>query len=178
MFKRKNIPFLISAFNQVKDTGNYTALQLVLAGQLPADKNDSDFLSVTKAINQSPYKSYIILTGYVSDDELAELYQNASTYVFPSLNEGFGIPVLEAFKNRVPVLAANNTSLPEVGGDAVLLFDPFNSADLAHKISVLMDDADLRRQMVDKGTERLKYFSWHKAAEELIEIFKIAAQRR
>lgn len=178
MFKRKNIPFLISAFNEVKDTGNYTALKLVLAGQLPADKNDSDFLSVTKTINQSPYKSHIILTGYVNDGELAKLYQHALIYVFPSLNEGFGIPVLEAFKNRVTVLAANNTSLPEVGSDAVLLFDPFNSADLANKISVLMDDADLRRQMIDKGIERLKYFSWHKAAKELIEIFKIAAQRR
>jgi glycosyltransferase involved in cell wall biosynthesis len=178
MFKRKNIPFLISAFNEVKNTGNYAALKLVLAGQLPADKNDSDFLSVTKAINQSPYKSHVILTGYVSDDELAQLYQHALIYVFPSLNEGFGIPVLEAFKNKVPVLAANNTSLPEVGGDAVLLFDPFNSADLADKIFVLMDDADLRRQMINKGKERLKYFSWHKAAEELIELFKIAAQQR
>jgi glycosyltransferase involved in cell wall biosynthesis len=178
MFKRKNIPLLISAFNEVKDTGNHRALKLVLAGQLPADKNDSDFLSVTKAINQSPYKSHVILTGYVSDDELAQLYQHALIYVFPSLNEGFGIPVLEAFKNKVPVLAANNTSLPEVGGDAVLLFAPFNSADLASKISVLMDDPDLRRQMIDKGTERLKYFSWHKAAEELIELFKIAAQQR
>lgn len=175
MFKRKNIPLLISAFNQVKDTGKYPALKLVLAGQLPADKNDSDFLLVTDAIKQSPYQSFIILTGYVSDNELGLLYKSALLYVFPSLNEGFGIPVLEAFKNQIPVLAANNTSLPEVGGDAVMLFDPFNSADMAAKITELLDDAGLRRQMVEKGTERLKHFSWHKAAIELIEIFKMAA---
>lgn len=177
MFKRKNIPRLISAFNEVKATDQYHELKLVLAGQLPSDKNDSDFLLVTNAIDQSPYKSHITLTGYVSDEELAQLYQNALLYVFPTLNEGFGIPVLEAFKNQLPVLAANNTSLPEVGGDAVMLFDPFNSTDLANKIITAINDHSLRREMISKGLERLQYFSWHKAAEELIEIFKTAAGR-
>jgi glycosyltransferase involved in cell wall biosynthesis len=177
MFKRKNIPFLVSAFNGVMNTGQYPMLKLVLAGQLPADKKDSDFLLVTHAINQSPYKNQIILTGYVSDSELAELYQNALLYVFPSLNEGFGIPILEAFKNQVPVLAANNTSLPEVGGDAVMLFDPFDSTDLTDKIITLIYEDDLRRQMISKGTERLKRFSWQRAAEELTEIFKAAVKK-
>lgn len=177
MFKRKNIPLLIAAFNEVKAIGKYPALKLVLAGQLPADKSDSDFLMVTDAINQSPYKNEIILTGYVSDDELAQLYQNALLYVFPSLNEGFGIPILEAFKNQVPVLAANNTSLPEVGGDAVILFNPFSCTDLVEKLTTLLDDANLRREMVSKGNARLKHFSWQKAAEELIATFKLAAGR-
>jgi glycosyltransferase involved in cell wall biosynthesis len=175
MFKRKNIPLLIAAFGEVKFTGKYPSLKLVLAGKLPADKNDSDFLLVTNAINQSPYKNQIVLTGYVSDNELAQLYQNALIYVFPSINEGFGIPVLEAFKNQVPVLAANNTSLPEVGGDAVMLFDPFNRTDLVTQITKLLDDADLRHQMITKGSERLTHFSWQKAAEELVDIFKAAA---
>jgi len=177
MFKRKNIPLLISAFDKVKNSGKYPALKLVLAGQLPTDKNDSDFLLVTNAIKQSPYQSQIILTGYVSDDELGHLYQNALLYVFPSVNEGFGIPVLEAFKKQLPVLVADNTSLPEVGGDAVILFDPFDSADLAVKIEKLLDNAGLRQEMITKGQERLEHFSWYKAAEELIKIFKTAAKK-
>lgn len=177
MFKRKNIPLLILAFNEVKGSGNYPKLKLVLAGQLPADKDDSDFLLVNDTIKHSPYQSQIILTGYVTDSELGQLYQNALLYIFPSLNEGFGIPILEAFKNKVPVLAANNTSLPEVGSDAITLFNPFNSADLVNKITMLLDDKDLRERMIIKGTERLKHFSWHKAAIELIEIFKTAARK-
>ncbi len=177
MFKRKNIPLLIAAFNKIKATSKYPALKLVLAGQLPADKSDSDYLMVTNAINQSPYKNEIILTGYVSDDDLAQLYQNALLYVFPSLNEGFGIPILEAFKNQVPVLAANNTSLPEVGGDAVMLFDPFSYTDLVEKLITLLEDANLRRQMITQGNARLKHFSWQKTAEELVAIFKLAAAR-
>ena len=113
----------------------------------------------------------------MSDDELGHLYQNALLYVFPSVNEGFGIPVLEAFKKQLPVLVADNTSLPEVGGDAVILFDPFNSANLAIQVIRLLDNPDLRRQMIEKGTERLIHFSWHKAAKELIEIFKTAAEK-
>jgi glycosyltransferase involved in cell wall biosynthesis len=95
-------------------------------------------------------------------------------YVFPSLNEGFGIPVLEAFKNNLPVLVANNTCLPEVGGNAVLQFNPLDTDDIAKKIKTVLDDAELRKDMINKGQERLKLFSWENTAIKLIEVFKKA----
>jgi glycosyltransferase involved in cell wall biosynthesis len=95
-------------------------------------------------------------------------------YVFPSINEGFGIPVLEAFSYGLPVAVANNTCLPEVGGNAVLQFNPFDTDDIAKKIMTLLDDAELRKDMISKGQERLKLFSWQNTAVKLIEVFKKA----
>jgi len=173
MFKRKNIPMLIDAFAQIKSSG-YTNLKLVLAGPTPANQFDSDFKVILDAIEAHKLTDEVVLTGYLSDQQLGELYQNALMYVFPSVNEGFGIPILEAFKNDVPVLVANNTCLPEVGGNAVLQFDPFDPDDIAKKIKTVLDDADLRKDMISKGRERLKLFSWENTAIRLIGVFKNA----
>ena len=118
----------------------------------------------------------IILTGYLTDKQLKTTYQNALMYVFPSLNEGFGIPVLEAFKARIPVLVANNSCLPEIGGDAVLQFDPFNVKDIAEKMQRVIDNTDIRNDLIAKGDIRLKYFSWEKAAQEVLKVFVRAIQ--
>jgi glycosyltransferase involved in cell wall biosynthesis len=173
MFKRKNIPMLIDAFAKVKSSG-YTNLKLVLAGPTPSNNFDSDFKLIMDAIETHKLTDEVVLTGYLSNQQLGELYQNALTYVFPSVNEGFGIPILEAFKNDLPVLVANNTCLPEVGGNAVLQFDPFNSDDIAKKIQTVFDNADLRKDMISKGRERLKLFSWELTAIKLIGVFKKA----
>ncbi|SHN13459.1 glycosyltransferase family 4 protein [Mucilaginibacter sp. OK098] len=173
MFKRKNIPALLQAFSKIKILG-YSQLKLVLAGPTPANQFDSDFKVILDAIEAHKLADEVVLTGYLSDQQLGELYQNALMYVFPSVNEGFGIPILEAFKNDVPVLVANNTCLPEVGGNAVLQFDPFDMDDIAKKIKTVLDDADLRKDMISKGQERLKLFSWENTAIELIGVFKKA----
>jgi glycosyltransferase involved in cell wall biosynthesis len=173
MFKRKNIPSLINAFAKVKSTG-YPELKLVLAGPTPANHFDSDFKLILNAIETHKLKNAVILTGYLTDNELGYIYQNALMYVFPSINEGFGIPILEAFKNDLPVLVANNTCLPEVGGEAVLQFDPFNTDEIAKKIKTVLDDVDLRKNIISKGRERLKLFSWKNTAMQLVEVFKKA----
>ena len=173
MFKRKNIPALIESFAKVKSSG-YPQLKLVLAGPTPANHFDSDFKMILDAIETHKLTNEVVITGYLSDQQLGELYQNALIYVFPSVNEGFGIPVLEAFKNNLPVLVSNNTCLPEVGGNAVLQFDPFDTADIAEKIKTVLDNADLRKDMINKGQERLKLFSWENAAVKLVEVFKKA----
>jgi glycosyltransferase involved in cell wall biosynthesis len=171
LFKRKNIPALIHAFKFVKDAG-YPDLKLVLAGP-PAPKKDSnDGQLILEAIQLNRLEKDVIFTGYLSDEELSLVYQHALLYVFPSLNEGFGIPILEAFKHKVPVLVANNTCLPEVGGDAVLQFDPFFPENIAEKIKLALADEDLRKVLMEKGTERLKQFSWNKTAQELVAVFK------
>jgi glycosyltransferase involved in cell wall biosynthesis len=171
MFKRKNIPALIQAFSQIKKTG-YPELKLVLAGTLAVNNLDSDHRSITDTIITYQLSNDVILTGYLDDESLGQLYDNALFYVFPSINEGFGIPVLEAFKHNLPVLVANNTCLPEIGGDAVLLFDPFDMNDISMKIKLVLDDEELRKEMIVKGQERLKNFSWQQTALQIIEVFK------
>lgn len=175
MYKRKNLPALVKAFIQLKKTG-YDDLKLVLAGGLPANSIDSDYELILSDIKSANLQKQIIITGYLPDDVLSVLYENAFVYVFPSINEGFGIPILEAFKNSLPVLVANNTCLPEIGGDAVLQFDPFDIDDIAVKIKTVLDNNILRKDMINKGQERLKLFSWQNTAIELIEVFKKALE--
>jgi glycosyltransferase involved in cell wall biosynthesis len=173
MFKRKNIPALIEAFAKIK-AGDYPDLKLVLAGPTPANIFDSDYKLILDAIEVNSLNDDVLLTGYLTDSDLGALYKNALLYVFPSTNEGFGIPIIEAFKSNLPVLVADNTCLPEVGGDAVLQFNPFEVGDMAAKIKAALNDADLREDMINKGKERLKLFSWRNTALQLVEVFKKA----
>lgn len=172
MFKRKNIPWLIKAFVKLKS--DHPHLKLVLAGSLSPASVESDYDHIMLAIMENDVIDHVVLTGYLPDAEVAQLYNHALAYVFPSINEGFGIPVLEAFQYNLPVLVANNTSLPEVGGNAVLQFDPFDVDDIYNKLKCVASGADLRKQLIQKGHERLKEFSWNKAALELVAIFKRA----
>ena len=174
MYKRKNIPALIYAFSQLKNMG-YPNLKLVLAGHTPVNKfGNEDYQQILNAIADTKLEKDIVLTGYMPDTDLSQLYKNALLYVFPSVNEGFGIPILEAFAHDLPVLIANNTCLPEVGGDAALQFDPFDTGDLFQKIQTVLNDTELQKEMVGKGHERLKLFSWHKTALELVDVFRKA----
>jgi glycosyltransferase involved in cell wall biosynthesis len=92
--------------------------------------------------------------------------------VFPSLYEGFGIPTLEAFSCNCPVLLSNQSSLPEVGGDAALYFDPYDEKDMYEKISKVITDAELRSQMIEKGRIQLQKFNWNDIAAQTIECYK------
>lgn len=113
--------------------------------------------------------SYI---GFVSDSELRALYKNASLYVFPSLYEGFGLPGLEALSFGVPVVAAGNSCLPEILGDAALYFDPKNSEEMAGVMSQALKDENLRRKLVQKGSVQLGRYQWKKCAQETLQIYK------
>jgi glycosyltransferase involved in cell wall biosynthesis len=172
MFKRKNIPALIYAFGKIKEQG-YPDLKLVLSGSIPPNKFN-DHQLIIDAITTTNLQNDVVLTGYISDHDLSHLYSNALMYVFPSVNEGFGIPVLEAFNHNIPVLVANNTCLPEIGGNAVLQFDPFDINDISLKIKTVLDDAGVRNDMIAKGEERLQLFSWDKAALALVAVFRQA----
>jgi glycosyltransferase involved in cell wall biosynthesis len=174
MFKRKNIPALITAFGQLKSKG-YAEMKLVLAGPKPA-ATENDYQTIVAAIKSYNLQNEVVLTGYLTDQELGVLYQNALFYVFPSINEGFGIPVLEAFKNNIPVLVADNTCLPEIGGDAVLQFDPFDTNAIFIAIKTVLDNEELRKEMIRKGQERLEDFSWEKTASQIVAIFEKAAE--
>jgi len=171
MFNRKNLVALVYAFGKIKETG-YPDLKLVLAGSLLTNRFDNDYELILNAIEKHNLKDTVVITGYLTDGEVGQLYNNALIYVFPSLNEGFGLPVLEAFEHNLPVLVSNNTCLPEVGGDAVITFDPFDINDLFNKIHMVLKDADLRKEMISKGQKRLKDFSWQATAEQIVDVFK------
>lgn len=109
--------------------------------------------------------------GYLTYEELPLLYNAATLMVFPSLFEGFGIPVIEAFGSGLPVACSNTTSLPEVAGDATVLFDPNDPADIAEKIMVLYGDKKRMAHLAEKGLERAKRFTWQKTAEKTLSVY-------
>lgn len=171
--KRKNLPALISALKILTEEG-YGDLKLVLVGKGNGKKFSDDTDALLKAIRENKLEKNVCLAGYLSDKELEPLYSHAYMYVFPSINEGFGIPVLEAFTYQLPVLVGNNSSLPEVGGDAVYGFNPFDDKDIARKIKMVLDNDSLRTELISKGQERLKYFSWEKTAAQFMDVFEKA----
>jgi glycosyltransferase involved in cell wall biosynthesis len=169
--KRKNLPALIRAFKMVQQSG-FPNLKLVLVGKASNKKTLDDSAAIADAINQEQLSSDVVLTGYLNDDEVQAIYQKAKLYVFPSINEGFGIPVLEAFKYKVPVVIANNTCLPEVAGLGAKSFDPFEVTDIAQAITLLLNDEALGQSYIEKGNVQLQNFSWEKTAHSLMQLFK------
>ena len=119
----------------------------------------------------------IIYTGKVTDQELVSLYKNAQVYVCPSLEEGFGIPLLEAMACGCPVVSSNRASLPEIGGHEALYFDPFNQDDMVSKISQVLNSPSLRRQMIENGFKKSKWFNWEKLAKQTLEVYYESCSR-
>ncbi len=116
-------------------------------------------------------KNRLITTGFVPDDDLKVLFNKASSFVFPSLSEGFGLPGLEAMGVGCPVIAAKATSLPEVYGSAAAYFDPKNSKNLAAQIKSIEQDKKLRLEMVAKGYQQVRKYSWKKMAEQTLKVY-------
>lgn len=162
---RKNLIVLIEAFEKVKK--NHPEMKLVFVGG-PA----WDFEETFERIKKSVFKNDIIVTGKVPFRQLPALYRNASVFVFPSLYEGFGIPILEAFASGTPVVCAGNSSLLEIGGQALLYFDADSAEQLTTCLEKVLSDSDLCRQMIENGLKQVQKFSWEKCAEETLEFIK------
>jgi glycosyltransferase involved in cell wall biosynthesis len=140
--------------------------KLVLAGG-----NGYGSEAVYDFIRSSGLESRVKLLGYVTDHRLRLLYQAAGLFLFPSLEEGFGLPVLEAMAHGVPVVASATSSLPEVGGDAALYVDPRNPEDMAEKIRRGIEDADLRTGLTERGLARARLFTWRRTAEQTLQVY-------
>jgi glycosyltransferase involved in cell wall biosynthesis len=108
---------------------------------------------------------------FSSDKELNELYAKATAFVFPSLHEGFGIPVLEAFASGCPAILANTSSLPEIGADAAVYFDPYSIDDMRAQIDRVISSPALQKELIIKGKDRVKQFSWEKCAKETLQVY-------
>ncbi|MEK7083620.1 MAG: glycosyltransferase family 1 protein, partial [Patescibacteria group bacterium] len=123
------------------------------------------------AIDQSPFKKDIIELGWISSEDLPYLMNAAEALVFPSLCEGFGMPILEAFACGTPVVASRGSVFQEVGGDAILSVDPLDEKDIARVIEKILADQSLRQEKIRLGFERVKQFSWERCARETVEVF-------
>ena len=185
--KRKNLVNLIKSFDLLKKDFKNPPSPLLQRGKcvpplskgvrgisdvklILAGKRGFGFTEIKKAIEESPFKKDIILKGYVSEEEKSELYKNADLFILPSFYEGFGLPVLEAMSYGVPVIYSNTSSLPEVAGNAALLVNPNSPEEISGAMNKVFSDDSLREEMIEKGFENVKKFSWEKCARETMEV--------
>ena len=159
---RKNIVRVVEAFYHFRQEAKAN-VKLVLAGQKAWGAQE-----VNNTIERRQLREHVIELNYVADDDLPALYSGANMLVFPSLNEGFGFPVLEAMACGAPVLTSNLTSLPEIAGGAALLVDPYSVEDIASNMHTLFSDAALRASLREKGLERAKEFTWRHTAQRTL----------
>ena len=167
---RKNIITLIKAYEKLREENKDNKLKLILAGGL-----GWKYEEILETINSSKYKDDINLAGFISKQEKECLLHNAKCFVYPSLYEGFGLPILEAMANEAIVVTSNISSIPEVGGDAALYFDDvINFKELASVIEkALKLSQEEKSEIIKKGKTQTNKFTWEKCAKEVIEILKM-----
>jgi glycosyltransferase involved in cell wall biosynthesis len=159
---RKNVPVLLEAFSLSRAKGTV----LVLAGAKGWQYDE--IFAMTKDLG---LERRVHFTGYVADQELPLWYNAADALVFPSIYEGFGMPVLEAMACGTPVIAARTSSIPEAGGEAALYFEPQDAAALARHIDSVLDDDRLAKHMQQSGLEQAEKFSWEQAGIETSQVY-------
>lgn len=162
---RKNLERLIMAFSALcASTRQLSHLKLVVAGG--SGWNSTPIFELAQTVGN------VVFTGYISEEDKSALYRHASLFAFPSIYEGFGIPILEAMSVGTPVLCSNTSSMPEVAGDAAVLVDPFSVDDIADGLYKLLTDEALRAEKIAAGFTQAAKFSWDDSAQKLMELYK------
>jgi len=170
---RKNLGQLFEAFAKLKD--EFSELQLVkigIAGRSPKYRRDT-----MKKLASLGITGRVTFIGYASESDLAHYYSSALLLAYPSLYEGFGLPPLEAMACGCPVVTSNTSSLPEVVGEAGIMVDPHDTDSLTQAMRQVLIDSELRDNMIRKGLEQSKKFSWEKAAERTLEVYNKVENR-
>jgi len=162
---RKNLKRIILAFQKIKK--DFPSMKLVIAGKSGWDQG------LNEIIRQK--QSDIVFSGYVNRDDLMTLYSSASCFVFPSLYEGFGLPILEAMKCGAPVVTSNVSSMSEITGQAGVLVDPLSVEKIAQGIKKAISD---KESLIKKGFKQADSFSWEKTAKETLEVYKKAVENK
>jgi len=168
---RKNIGGLLQAFHHLRTKYNLTDTALVLAG-----KQGWLYEQVYETVEKLGLQDSTFFVGRVTDEELHQLYVGARCHVHPAFYEGFGLPPLEAMACGTPTVVSNTSSLPEVVGDAALMFDPNDWEEMAVAIHRLLVDDELHAEMREKGLQRAGVFSWSRAAAETLNVYQAVAR--
>lgn len=166
---RKNLPRVIDAFAHLKSHYGIEH-KLVIAGK-KAWKSNAIFERRKSGI----MKNGVLFTGYVQREDLPGIYSLCGLFVFPSLYEGFGLPVVEAMACEAPVLVSDEGALPEITNNIYPRANAFDTKDIADKIYMLISDPEVRKENIRHGTERAKYFTWQKAATQTLNVYKQVA---
>ena len=162
---RKNYTRLIQSLAQLHTQG--IDIHLVIAGGKGWLENP-----IYKTITDTHMEDFVHFIGFVDDSDLPALYRNATCVAFPSLYEGFGLPILEGMASGVPVLTSNISSLPEVAGDAAIMVDPYDLDAITDGLQRLILDSGLRNTLIQKGLVRARQFTWEKSAQQLLGIYQ------
>jgi glycosyltransferase involved in cell wall biosynthesis len=163
---RKNLVRLLQAYALLRSQYRIPH-KLVLTG-----RDGPGCEQVYNEIDRLKLHPQVKLLGYVPDDELWSLYSEASLFVYPSIHEGFGIPILEAMSSGTVVAAAHTSSIPEVGGDAVIYFDPYDVQEMAGAIYEGLTNRSLRKALKAQGVERARRFTWQRAAKDTLDVYR------
>lgn len=165
--RRKNSMALIEAYDRISDELK-SKYQLVLFG-FRGYKNSPESIYIQEKQLQN-----IVVLEYITEEEKNTLYAESDAFIFPSLSEGFGIPVLEAFQNETPVIASNLTAIPEIAGNAAIMIDPSNISSITSAMEIVACDSELVKKLVNEGNVQLKKFNWEFSAkavwDELMEV--------
>jgi glycosyltransferase involved in cell wall biosynthesis len=166
MRPRKNLIGVVKAFKEI--TKKYPSFKLYLVGK--------DFNNYKKIVEMEVKKlgieKNVLIKGYASQNDLNRYYSFSKGYIFTSLYEGFGLPILEAQSRGCPVVTSNISSMPEISGEGAILVDPYKINEISKAMSLLIEDKNLTTSIVKKGYKNLKRFSWKKTAKETLEIYK------
>ena len=162
----KNIMGLLHAFVELRKSFALKC-ELVIVGPI-----DSRYTEVHQFVKMHDLETVVHITGFVQDDELVSLYQHALAVVLPSFYEGFGLPILEAFASRTPVIASQVASLPEIVGDSGILINPKEQVSIVLAMKKIVENKELRDDLIEKGQRRLEQFSWKRAAQDLTKLYQ------
>lgn len=163
---KKNVPRTLKAYALYRERSK-AALPLLIA-----DIKEEILVTILKDLNIEHIRPFITSPGYIPNTDLPYLYSGAFAFLYTSLRESFGIPLLEAMACGVPVVTSNTSSMPEIGGEDALLSDPTNEEDIAQKILLLENDPTVYLQQKNYGLERVKLFSWEQTARNLLSIYQ------
>jgi glycosyltransferase involved in cell wall biosynthesis len=166
LWYRKNLNRLIRAFSACKSKVGIDH-QLVITG-----KKGKAYEEIVNLIHFLKLEKDVILSGFIPTDDMPVLLSGADALVFPSLYEGFGLPLVEAMACGCPVITSNVSAMPEVVGDAEVLVDPYSEGEIAYGMERVLTDAELRKQMRNRGFERAKMFSWDTTARKTLKVFE------
>lgn len=165
---RKNTKMVLKGFNQFLKKNNLnTSYKLVLLGYTESDLKETLNVLKLEGLEQS-----VVLLGYINDAELPAIYALSDLFLFPSLREGFGIPIIEAMGCGVPVITSNNSAMPEVAGEAAHLIHSSDENELTHGMLKISNDKDYKTKLISKGLERSKQFTWQRMASKVLKIYQ------